>query len=270
MSPMSRRVVGTLALASSLSAPSNSWAQPYAHVDETYAEPKQQPTTSPPDPAAFDSSGPKGPEEERRQGFPSWRGDTDSIEAVSFGVFGAGMAAYAGELDIGPGPGVHMPDVLADKNLHLHGAGWLAGAGARLGYQSDGGFRLALALGGFRLGGMELRHDQLPEGVSARLARADMFAAQVTTGVGFDARVVYPYLEGMLMFNVVTAKVDLTTTELGYVGTTPLAAFSFGVAPRVGVFIPIDGDFFLDISGHYGLFGIERGGGQVMFGIWDD
>ena len=49
-----------------------------------------------------------------------------------------------------------------------------------------------------------------------------------------------------------------------------MAAFSYGLAPRIGAFIPLDDEFFIDLSGQYGLFGFERAAGFVELGLWND
>ena len=210
--------------------------------------------------------------DDKRKDLPAWRSsyDPDSIEAYGFGAYGAGMTAHFDDFHLGTMPGITLPDVLRDRNVRLNGLGWMAGGGARAGYQSDGGFRIGIAVGAYRVGGMELLHDPLADGVDVQLKRSSMLGFQLALGKAFDARVVYPYVDALFMFNVVNADVDVTIADYGYVGTTQLTSFSFGLAPRAGVFVPIDGDFFFDFSAHYGLFGVERGGGQIMFGIWDD
>src|SRR5690606_29027336 len=117
----------------------------------------------------------------------------------SFGAFGAGAAAYFDDLGIGAGPGVDMPDVLEDKNARLSGLGWLGGGGVRGTLQSGGGFRFGLAVGAYRYGGgVELRHDPLPDGVTMRLESGGMVGIQSTLGKAFDAGAVYPYIDAML------------------------------------------------------------------------
>jgi hypothetical protein len=213
----------------------------------------------------------KEDDDEKRKTLPEWRQySLDSIEAYSFGVFGAGMAARFDDFGLGTMPGIDMPDILKERNARLHGLGWLAGGGARATYQSDGGFRIGMTVGAYKLDGMELLHDELQPGASVALKRGSMLGFQLNLGKAFDARVVYPYIDALFLFNVVNASVDVSIADYGYVGTTQLSAFSFGLAPRAGVFVPIDGDFYFDFSAHYGLFGVERGGGQIMFGIWDD
>jgi hypothetical protein len=54
------------------------------------------------------------------------------------------------------------------------------------------------------------------------------------------------------------------------VGTSPLHGFSFGIAPRLGVFVPVDGDWFFDVSARHALFGIEGLSGHIGFGTWDN
>jgi hypothetical protein len=36
------------------------------------------------------------------------------------------------------------------------------------------------------------------------------------------------------------------------------------------MFVPLDGDWFIDISGQYSFTGIERAGGFIGIGMWDD
>ncbi|MEZ4444198.1 MAG: hypothetical protein R3B72_34315 [Polyangiaceae bacterium] len=199
----------------------------------------------------------------------SWR-VSDDIEAFFLGVSGMGLVGHFSDFGLGAGPGDELPDVLVDRALTLDGTTWMAGGGARLGYQSSGGFRIGLGVGAARLGRLELDHEPLPSGVSVELKGGTLMSNQLWLGKAFDAKVVFPYVDAAFLFNVVLAEVDVSVAELGTVGQSDLMAFSFGIAPRLGVFVPVDRDWFFDFSGHYGLFGVERGGGQVSFGFWGD
>jgi hypothetical protein len=209
--------------------------------------------------------------EQRREQLPEWRHwDPDSLEAYSLGLFGGGMEGYFDELELGTLPGIELPDVLSGRRPRLDGRGWFAGAGARATAQGDSGVRVGVAIGAYYLGGAELVTDALAPGVEVSVERGSMLGSQLYFGKAFDARVLFPYVDAMLLFNVVNVEADVSIAGFGHVGSTTLSAFSFGLAPRLGVFIPFDGDFYLDVAAHYGMFGVEQGGGQIMFGTWSD
>jgi hypothetical protein len=204
--------------------------------------------------------------------LPSWRPDwdCDDIALAAIAVYGAGSMAALDAYELDLAAGEDEPSPLADRALSLDGRGYLGGGGVRFTAQSEGGFRFGLGLGLFHLGGVTLGHDPLPEGVSAGADDALAGNVEFSFGKAFDARYFYPYIDLKGSVNIVSATVDLAIEPHGYVGSTQYIVPSFTAAPRLGAFVPIDGDFFVDLGGSYGLFGMEGLGGYAAFGIWDN
>lgn len=191
-----------------------------------------------------------------------------SISAYSLMLFGEAVMASLDEFGLHSAIGVDDPDPLVDKDLRLDGDGSLLGAGFRGTIQHDEGWRLALGGSFASLQGVDLLHKPLRNGV--RVAVGDIVAVGIETslGKGFDLDPIYPYLDLRTVVHVVSAQIGLDTDEYGFVGATPYNVVSFTLAPRLGAFVPIDDVFFLDVAGQYGMFGIERAGLFVGFGVW--
>jgi len=140
----------------------------------------------------------------------------------------------------------------------------------RTSFQWDRGFRIGMGVGVYDLNGLDLIHGPLPSGVSASLTSSGLVGIEAFLGKAFDARALYPFIDLVNRFNIVAARVDVAIDGYGTVGSTELLAFSYTLAPRIGVFMPLDGDWYVEAAGQYGLFGLERGGGYVAFGTWDN
>lgn len=257
---------GCIAAILCLAVPTVASAQPSRHYDpledETYEKPHERPLSHVPRE--------ERKEHEEKSDLPEWRDDPDEIEAIGFSVWGSGISTSFDELEIGGMPGVDVADVLSDRNLRLDGKGWGAGGGVRALMQGDYGIRGRIGMGAYHLGGVTLIHDELPAGVNASLSYASVIDFELALGKAFDARYLYPYIEVVNRFNVITADVEVSIDGYGTTGTNHLAAFSYTLAPRIGAFIPLDGEVFIDVSGQYGLFGVERAGGFVSLGLWND
>jgi len=213
---------------------------------------------------------PKDPDWEAHK--PTWCcRQPDSISAGTLGAFGGGMMVLADDLELGAATGDELPAPLAEASLRLDGPGWMVGGGFRTSFQGDAGWRIGISLGAFYLGGTELSHDPLEGGVSAELDRGTVVHIAPFFGKAFEGYTVYPYIDLVPLLDVVIADVSIIVDDYGgKVGSARLAAVSFDVAPRVGVLVPLDGDFYLDVGAHTGLFGLERLGGYLAFGTWDD
>jgi hypothetical protein len=255
--PTKRIASGLAAAVMCLAVPTLSSAQPLDPYYESYEPPDAPLMHLPPDP-------------HEEENLPEWRHDPDEIEAIAFSVWGSGLSTSFDEIGIGGMPGVDVADVIADRELRLDGAGWGAGGGVRALIQGDYGIRGRIGIGAYHLGDVGLIHDELPAGVSVALARLSMLDFELALGKAFDARYLYPYIEVVNRFNVLSAVVDINIEGYGSTGSNELAAFSYTLAPRIGAFIPLDDDVFIDVSGQYGLFGVERAAGFVSLGLWSE
>jgi hypothetical protein len=209
------------------------------------------------------------PEPEKKD-LPSWRDSADSMTAIGVEAYGSAMLAQMDGFKLKPSEG-DGPEPLRDRGLNLHGNGWLAGGGVRLHLQSSFGLRGGLGLGVFQLGGMTLAHDALPDGISVEVKnRPVMIDTELYIGKAFDARFFYPYVDVKASIDYVAAQLDLDIAGYGHVGKSSHHVWAFTVAPRVGAFIPINGDVFVHTAAQWGLTGVQRGGFFVGLGIWDD
>jgi hypothetical protein len=204
--------------------------------------------------------------EERK---PSWCcREEGSISAATLGVFTSGALVIADELELGPAVGAELPSTAADP--YLDGIGWLAGAGIRTSFQSDDGWRVGGSFGAFELGGMSLVHAPLTEGYRMYLDRAVALQIAPFVGKAFEGYVVYPYIDAVLVFDVLFAEVKTRYDPLADTTETRMVGFSFDVMPRIGTLIPIDGDWYVDVGIQHGIHGIERIGGYLAVGTWDN
>lgn len=203
---------------------------------------------------------------------PSWRSsyDWESIEAYSIQLYGSGMMARAEEYGLHAAPLSRELQPLAGKNPRFNSREYIGGAGLRFTAQSNHGFRFGLGMGWFHLTEMELLHDELAPGLTATLSRPLMLNYELSIGKAFDATHFYPYLDAKFALNVITTHIDLSDANLGHLGSEEYHALSFTLAPRLGAFVPIDGDWFVDVGAQYGAFGIESAGFYVGLGTWDD
>lgn len=202
--------------------------------------------------------------------LPPWRHDDGDIDANGLGFYAVGMMGAMDEYELGITAGAEEPGPLAGRLLRLHGRGALVGAGIRGSIQSSWGIRFGLGFSALYGDGFELHHDPLPDGVSVELGQLAVANIEVFIGKGFDATYFYPYVEAKMGINVVLAEVDVYTDAFGYMGSSAYFVPSLSVAPRVGAFIPLDGDWFIDVSGQCGFIGIERAAAFVGIGTWDD
>jgi hypothetical protein len=235
------------------------------YVEPPYVEPPsvEPPNVEPPEAEPYSVSALDPPENPPPGDAPR------SLEAGGIGVLALGGMVIA-DVSLGAGPGSDLPDPLTDVDVELRGQGWTLGGGFRASYQLDAGFRFGAAMAGLHLGGLELRHTPLAEGVSIDLDRASAFDLDLFIGQAFDAGGVAPYIDAVMSLDVVSAEVSVTVNGLGHVGDTTLMGVAFGVTPRIGVFIPVDRDFYLDIGMHGSPIGLETLGGYVAFGTWDN
>ena len=198
----------------------------------------------------------------RRKGFHSGQ---------EFGTLG--VAAVAQQLSFDSydlGVSEAHADLLHAANLRLTGAGSGYGGLVRAGYESAGGFRFGVGVGATQVEGVSVQHGLLPEGVTINGARVVAANFQATFGKGLNAEYFYPYIDAKVSLNVVVADLQLVTLEYGSMGISSHWVPSVSVAPRIGAVVPLDSAAFMDVSVEYGLFGAERLGGQVQFGVMLD
>jgi len=231
---------------------------PFAEVDEAPRADRRPPVQ-----VAVDPTPTKAPIR-----TPKAAPERSSMKAHSFQLFGQTVMASLDEFGLHSAIGVDDPDPLVDKDLRLDGDGSLLGAGFRGTIQVRDGWRIGLGGSFAALDGVQLLHEPLQDGVRVALGNALAVGIETSLGKAFDLAPVYPYLDLRTVVHVVSAQIGLGTDEYGFVGATPYNVVSFTLAPRLGLFVPIDDMLFLDVSGQYGMFGIERAGLFAGFGVW--
>lgn len=202
--------------------------------------------------------------------LPRWRHDAGDIEANGLGVYAVGMMGVVDGYELAVAAGADEPGPLAGVPLRLNGEGGLVGGGVRGTIQSAWGIRFGVGLSALYGDGLALSHDGLPDGVSIELGQLAVADVEIFIGKGFDATHFYPYVEAKMGIDFVLAEIDVHTDAFGYMGSSTYFVPSLSIAPRVGAFIPLDGDWFIDVSGQYGFIGLERAGAFVGIGTWDD
>jgi hypothetical protein len=163
---------------------------------------------------------------------------------------------------------VNEPDPLKEKNLLIDGPGAFIGGGfhfAAIGSEMRGG----MGVGFFGMEGMTLKHDRLPDGLSAKLGSAWGASFDFFLGKELVKGPVYPYLDLRAVLNVMQTGVELHHEGYGFLGETYYNAYGFGVGPRIGVSVPLSDPWVIDISAYYGLFGAERATIVASLGVWD-
>jgi hypothetical protein len=165
-------------------------------------------------------------------------------------------------------PAEKEPDPLKQKNLLLDGPGAFVGGGfhfAILGSEMRGGGGMEV----FGMEGMKLKHDRLPQGLSAKVGSAWGVSLDFFLGRELVKGPVYPYIDLRAVVSIMQAGVELHHEGYGFLGETYYNAYGFGVGPRLGVAIPLSDPWVIDISAYYGLFGAERATIVASLGFWD-
>lgn len=211
------------------------------------------------------------PPPQPERSYPHWRRsyNPDGLELVAIAPFGSGLVTWADDFEIAEPGDDDLPDALGDSGLRLHEVAWGAGGGARFYYQSTNGVRFGTGLAVHRLMGHTLGHDALVSGVSLRLDDVNLIGAEITLGKAFDAGDVLPYVDLMARFNVLITRLEVSVAPVGTAGTVELRTFDFTLAPRIGLWIPLNEDIFIDVAAHGGIFGLERGGATLTLGYFD-
>lgn len=197
---------------------------------------------------------------------PRDHGDHLRRTAVAIAFSGGASTTRIDAYGLDVATGFDEPAPLIGKRLRLDGFGSMVGGSMRAFVQSGGGVRGGLGAGIHYLGGVDLLHEPLADGVSISLDAPWMASFELFVGKAFAAGPVAPYfdLKGVLQF--VTATVELSASPYGFVGSTQYMVPSFTLAPRIGVLVPLGETFFIDIEAHQGLFGVERSGASAGLG----
>jgi len=202
---------------------------------------------------------------------PSWRRsfNPDGIELVAFSSHAGGLVTWADGYELAEAGDEELPDVLKGSGLRLQQIGWGAGGGVRFNYQSTSGIRFSTGMSYHRLVGHALEHDALPPGVSLSLGDVGLFGAEIALGKAFDANDILPYVDLVARINGLFVSIETAIEPHGTVGDTHLSSVLVMLGPRLGLFIPLNDDLFIDVAVHGGLFGLERGGAQITLGFFD-
>jgi hypothetical protein len=194
---------------------------------------------------------------------PALAGDS----GVGVLVYGFGSFAKIHGLDVGSSDGSVQLDPLKDKHFELEGGGYLGGGGFKI----DGfveGVRLGVGLSVFGVEGTKLRHDGLDHDFYVTASGGWGANLDLHLGYEFLRGPVRPYLDLVGSFGALSLNVDLMHPEFGRLGRTEYSGWQFGFGPRAGLVIPIGKSGYFDLSGTYGVAGMERFRIAGGIGLW--
>ncbi len=197
----------------------------------------------------------------------SFRSDPDSLQAYGIAASLSGGFVQARGVGLGSFAGSRLPTPLLGVDMELRGVGWSAGAEVRPFYQWRDGWRIAASFAPMAFGGLRLEHRAFSKDVSLELGRGLLAALEGSVGKAFDAGWSFPYADVGLAGQCISVSAELSLASRGYLGNAEL--YGFGLAPfvRAGWYVPIDRDFYFDLSARYrgwGLMGAELGLGVGM------
>jgi hypothetical protein len=224
-------------------------ARPMVHIDL----PEQGEGDPPPEPD-FMSSG-------RRERF---EGD---LKSYGIQVSANAGLAHAWELELGSMLGSRLPVPIKHAHITLDGVGWTAGATVRPFYQWEEGWRGSVALAARGLGSFDVTQAGAARGAKVAFEGGNAVGIEAAFGRAFGLRWSYAYVELGIEAEIVSADLSVHLDKTGYVGDTRLYSLAFAPVPRVGWFIPIDNDFYTDLTVDYrptGLGGVGIGIGIGM------
>lgn len=184
-------------------------------------------------------------------------------------LHGTGMVTRHHDAPLKVAPFQDEPDMLADGNVRLGEDGLLLGGGLSASLMIDR-TRFGLGVTFFGVGDTGILYDPVPEGYEMQGGRLWGESLELRLGREFRLGPLFPYLDLRFVFTVVVVNTGLVEHQQGYLGNTQYNRMSLGLGPVAGLFMPLDEDFFFDISGYAGLFGDEKMGGTVGFGVWSD
>jgi hypothetical protein len=178
------------------------------------------------------------------------------------------LSTNVDDLSFHVAPASTEPKPLEKAKLELDGQGTLIGGGLRavvLGRLLRGGLGLSF----YGTKGLELAHAPLIEGFYVRGKNSWAFNIEAFIGKELEAGPVHPYVDLRIAFTIIQATMKLNHRSYGFLGESYYNAYSFGIGPRIGVSIPLNSAFFVDLSGYYGFTGAEGGGVVLGLGGWD-
>ncbi len=178
----------------------------------------------------------------------------------------AGLA-HAWELELGPMLGSRVPAPIKHAHITLDGIGWTAGAAVRPFYQWPEGWRGSVAVAARGFGAFDITQSGAARNARVRFEGGNAVAFEATIGHAFSLRTSYAYVDVGIEAQIVSADLSVHLDTPGYVGDTRLYSLAFAPVPRVGWFIPINKDFYTDITIDYrptGLGGVSAGIGLGM------
>jgi hypothetical protein len=151
-----------------------------------------------------------------------------------------------------------------DVQVQLSDGGTRIGAGARttvVYHRMRGSF----GFGAFGIRGAEYEMDpQLP--VTSATSAGAYF--ELAAGYEFRLGPVFPYADLRADFGFANLSMQVQTAQCGDQYQPLSAEFYFGLGPSAGLFVPVVGYFFVDVSGYAGVVG-DRGAGVFGgMGFW--
>jgi hypothetical protein len=158
-------------------------------------------------------------------------------------------------------------DPLRNSRIRLEGGRELAGGGYGLLIAGDG-LRAGLAGQYFGIDRATMRYSGLPAGFSLRPQYG--FCATVDLFLGYElgSGPVIAYVDIRGVFNVINVQMELRHVDHGVAESTGAAGWLLGVGPRVGVRALLHRRVFVDLSGYYGVVGIEHVTASLGLGVW--
>lgn len=202
--------------------------------------------------------------------YPKHR-DRFGDDLKSYGIqatLGAGLA-HAWELELGSMLGSRLPVPIEHAAISLDGIGWTAGGTVRPFYQWKDGWRGSVAIHASGFGEFDVTQSGAASGAKVRFEGGNAVAFEATFGHAFSLRTSYAYVELGLEAQIVSVDLSLHLDGTGYVGDTRLYSLAFSPVPRVGWFVPIDNDFYADLTIDYRPTGLGGVGAGIGIGMSD-
>lgn len=202
--------------------------------------------------------------------FPEHR-DRFGDDLKSYGIqanLAAGLA-HAWELELGSMLGSRIPVPIKHAHIALDGIGWTAGGTIRPFYQWEDGWRGSVAMHARGFGSFDVTQSGAARGAQVRFAGGNAVAFEATFGHAFSLRTSYAYVELGIEAQIVSVDLSVHLEGTGYVGDTRLYSLAFAPVPRVGWFIPIDNDFYADLTLDYRPTGLGGVGAGIGIGMSD-
>jgi hypothetical protein len=159
------------------------------------------------------------------------------------------------------------PDILEDNNVRLGQDGLLLGGGLSASLMIAR-TRFGAGVTFFGVRDTRIVYDPMPEGYAMQGGRLWGQSMDLRLGREFRVGPFFPYIDLRLAFTMMVVNTRLVEQQQGELGDTPYSRISLGLGPVAGLFVPLDEDFFVDLSGYAGLFGDEKMGGTIGLGAW--